>query len=249
MALLETRGLSRRFGGVPAVDGVDLAIEPREVFAVIGPNGAGKSTLLRLLSGQLTPSAGTIVFDGVDIAGRTPDQVRRHGIATVLQTPRMFDAMSTRDNVALGAMFGRTGGRLSAPDAVHAADTMLEMLGLRAKGSQPVGTLTAHEKRTVELGRALAGRPRVLLLDEVMAGLNPTELRASIAVIGGLRDDLGTTVIWVEHVMRAVAALADRVLVLNFGQRLALGTTATVMADPAVIEAYLGRRVGGRADG
>jgi ABC-type branched-subunit amino acid transport system ATPase component len=250
MAILEVRGLGKRFGGLPAVDGVDLDVEPGEVFAVIGPNGAGKSTLLKMISGMLTPSAGSVVFDGVDITGRKPHRVRHTGIAKVLQTPRVFATMSTRENAALGAMFGGTSGRRSEREALHIADEVLDMLALREKGHLPVGSLNLHEKRTLELARALAGRPRILLLDEVMAGLNPAELATYIAVVRQVRDDLGVTVVWVEHLMKAITALADRVFVLNFGRRLAQGSVDDVLSDPAVIEAYLGRGVGatGAAD-
>lgn len=248
-AILEVRGLGRRFGGLPAVDDVDLTVEAGEVFAIIGPNGAGKSTLLKMISGMLAPSAGSVIFEGVDITGRKPHRVRHTGIAKVLQTPRVFETMTVRENAALGAMFGGTEGRRTETEAVAVADEVLDLLGLSDKDHLSVGSLNLHEKRTLELARALAGRPRVLLLDEVMAGLNPSELANYIAVIRKVRDELGVTVVWVEHVMKAITALADRVFVLNFGRQLALGTTATVMADPDVITAYLGRGVGRRADG
>lgn len=249
MTILEVRSLEKRFGGLPAVHNVDLDVEAGEVFAIIGPNGAGKSTLLKMISGMLTPSAGSVVFDGVDITGRRPHRIRHTGIAQVLQTPRVFQTMTTRENAALGAMFGGTEGRRNEAEALGIADEVLDMLALGAKRDQPVGNLNLHEKRTLELARALAGRPRILLLDEVMAGLNPSELATYIAVVRRLRDELGVTVVWVEHVMKAITALADRVFVLNFGQKLALGSTSDVMTDPDVVEAYLGRGVGGNAGG
>jgi ABC-type branched-subunit amino acid transport system ATPase component len=249
VTILEVRGLEKRFGGLPAVHNVDLDVEPGEVFAIIGPNGAGKSTLLKMISGMLTPSAGSVVFDGVDITGRRPHRIRHTGIAQVLQTPRVFHTMTTRENAALGAMFGGTEGRRSEAEALDIADEVLDTLALGAKRDQPVGNLNLHEKRTLELARALAGRPRILLLDEVMAGLNPSELATYIAVVRRLRDELGVTVVWVEHVMKAITALADRVFVLNFGKKLALGSTSDVMTDPDVVEAYLGRGVGGDAGG
>jgi branched-chain amino acid transport system ATP-binding protein len=249
VTILEVRGLEKRFGGLPAVHNVDLDVEAGEVFAIIGPNGAGKSTLLKMISGMLTPSAGSVVFDGVDITGRRPHRIRHTGIAQVLQTPRVFQTMTTRENAALGAMFGGTQGRRSEGEALDIADEVLDMLVLGAKRDQPVGSLNLHEKRTLELARAVAGRPRILLLDEVMAGLNPTELATYIAVVRRLRDELGVTVVWVEHVMKAITALADRVFVLNFGKKLALGSTSNVMTDPDVVEAYLGRGVGGDAEG
>jgi branched-chain amino acid transport system ATP-binding protein len=244
VAILEVRDLSKRFGGLPAVDGVDFDVEPTEVFAIIGPNGAGKSTLLKMISGMLAPSAGSVVFDGVDITGRKPHRVRHSGIAKVLQTPRVFDTMTVRENAALGAMFGGTGGRRPEREALGVADEVLDMLGLRGRARQPVASLNLHEKRTLELARALAGRPRILLLDEVMAGLNPAELTTYIDVVRRVREDLDVTVVWVEHLMKAITALADRVFVLNFGQRLAFGDVNDVLSNPEVVEAYLGRGVG-----
>jgi ABC-type branched-subunit amino acid transport system ATPase component len=249
MPILEVHNLGKRFGGLPAVDRVDLDVEAGEVFAIIGPNGAGKSTLLKMISGMLIPSAGSVVFDGVDITGRKPHRIRHSGIAKVLQTPRVFETMTTRENAALGAMFGGTEGRRSERESLEIADEVLDMLALGTKGDLPVSSLNLHEKRTLELARAVAGRPRILLLDEVMAGLNPSELATYVAVVRKVRDELGVTVIWVEHVMKAITALADRVFVLNFGRRLALGSTSDVMTDPDVIEAYLGRGVGNDARG
>lgn len=249
MAILEVRGLSKRFGGLPAVDDIDFDVEQAEVFAVIGPNGAGKSTLLKMISGMLTPSTGSVIFDGSDITGRKPHRIRHTGIAKVLQTPRVFTSLSTRENAALGAMFGGTAGRRSEREALATADEILDLLALGSKRDTRVDSLNLHERRTLDLARALAGRPRILLLDEVMAGLNPTELHTYIDVLRGVRDQLGVTIVWVEHLMRAIAALADRVLVLDFGRRLALGSVDAVLSDPGVIEAYLGREVGRSAHG
>lgn len=249
MAILEVRDLGKRFGGLPAVDSVDFSVEPTEVFAIIGPNGAGKSTLLRMISGMLAPSAGSVLFDGVDITGRKPHRVRHSGIAKVLQTPRVFETMTVRENAALGAMFGGTGGRRSEREALGVADEVLDMLDLGERGRQAVGNLNLHQKRTLELARALAGRPRILLLDEVMAGLNPAELTTYIEVVRRVRDELNMTVVWVEHLMKAITALADRVFVLNFGQRLALGGVDDVLSNAEVIEAYLGRGMGRDAAG
>ncbi|CAN5769879.1 ABC transporter ATP-binding protein [soil metagenome] len=246
MAILQVRGLSKRFGGLPAVDAVDFDVERAEVFAVIGPNGAGKSTLLKMISGMLTPSAGSVVFDGVDITGRKPHRIRQTGVAKVLQTPRVFATMTIRENAALGAMFGGTVGRRTERAALTIADEILERLALGPKRDLAVNSLNLHERRTLELARALAGRPELLLLDEVMAGLNPSELATYIEVIRGVRDELDVTIVWVEHLMKAIAALADRVFVLNFGQQLAQGPVDDVLADPDVVTAYLGR-AGGRS--
>jgi len=250
VTILTVRGLDKHFGGLPAVDGVDLDVEEGQVFAIIGPNGAGKSTLLKCVSGMLRPTAcDGIVFDGTDLVGLKPHQVRHAGVAKVLQTPRVFGSMNVTENAALGAIFGRGDRRPSESEAVAEAGGLFETLGLAGKGGMEASQLTLHEKRLLELARALAGRPRLLLLDEVMAGLNPSELRSFVELIRRVRDELGLTIVWVEHVMRAIRALADHVFVLNFGRRLAEGSPDEVMRDPAVVEAYLGRHGSEHAQG
>jgi ABC-type branched-subunit amino acid transport system ATPase component len=246
MAVLELVGVEKRFGGLPAVDGVSLTVDEGEIVALVGPNGAGKSTLLRTVVGLERPTAGTVQFLGDAISGRAPHRTRRAGIAMVLQTPRAFAGMSVRENVAVGAMFGAVGGRVAEAEALARADEALGFVGLAERGGDDVGTLNLHQQRFLELARALAGRPRLLLLDEVMAGLNDTELRASIDIVRTARDELGVTVIWVEHVMRAVMSLADRVVVLHFGRVLVDGPPEVVMRHPEVVAAYLG--TAGEAD-
>jgi ABC-type branched-subunit amino acid transport system ATPase component len=242
MAILQVRGLGKRFGGLPAVDGVDFDVQPGQVFAIIGPNGAGKSTLLKMISGMLTPTTcdGILLHGKTDLAGLRPHQVRHHWVAKVLQTPRVFDTMSVIENVALGAIFG-SNSRRKEPEALRIAAEQLELLGMADKADGDVGQLNLHQKRTLELARALAGRPQLLLLDEVMAGLTPGELDSYIDVVRKVRDELGVTVVWVEHVMKAINALADHIFVLDFGRELAQGRPEDVMRDQAVIEAYLGR--------
>jgi ABC-type branched-subunit amino acid transport system ATPase component len=237
--ILELDNLQKRFGGLPAIDGVTLTVDAGEIVALVGPNGAGKSTLLRTVSGLESATAGTIRFDGGDITRLPAHRKRQTGIAMVLQTPRVFGNLTVRENVALGALFGRSGGQ-SEVDAFDRADEMLEFVGLGGRGDDGVDTLNLHEQRFLELARALAGRPTLLLLDEVMAGLNDTELHASIEIVRTARDRLGVTVIWVEHVMEAVMRLAERVVVLNFGQVLVDGTPDVAMRDPDVVAAYLG---------
>ena len=248
MAILELVDVVKRFGGLPAVDGLSLAVDEGEIVALVGPNGAGKTTLLRTLIGLESPTAGTIRFMGADVSRMPAHRVRRKGMAMVLQTPRAFAGMTVRENVALGALFG-SAGRVAEPEALRRADEALGFVGLSARGDDDVGVLTLHQQRFLELARAFAGRPRLLLLDEVMAGLNDTELRASIDIVRTARDELGVTVIWVEHVMKAVMSLAERVVVLNFGQLLVDGTPQVAMRDPDVVTAYLGTEGPGDAGG
>jgi ABC-type branched-subunit amino acid transport system ATPase component len=240
--ILELVDVEKRFGGLPAVDGVSLEVDEGEIVALVGPNGAGKTTLLRLVIGLDSPTAGTIRFLGRDVARMPPHRIRQSGVSIALQTPRTFAGMTVRENAALGALFGSAGGRVSEDEAIERADEALGFVGLRARSDQRVGSLNLHEQRFLELARALAGRPRLLLLDEVMAGLNDTELRSSIDIVRTARDTLGVTVIWVEHVMKAVMSLAERVVVLNFGRVLVDGPPEDAMRDPEVVAAYLGVR-------
>jgi branched-chain amino acid transport system ATP-binding protein len=249
VAILSGRGLEKHFGGLPAVNGVAFDVDEGEILGIIGPNGAGKSTLLKMVSGLHKPSAGTVQFAGTDITGLKPHEIRRAGVAKVLQTPRVFESMTVLENAAVGAMFGMSDGRLAGPEARDIAEGMLERLGLGDKVHLPVTSLTLTEKKTLQMAMALAGRPQVVLLDEVMAGLNPTELTAHIEAVRTVRDQLGVTIVWVEHVMKAITALASRLLVLNFGEIIAEGTPAEVMRNQDVIEAYLGRGASADADG
>ena len=242
MPILELDGVQKHFGGLPAVDGVTMRVDDGEILALVGPNGAGKSTLLKAISGLDPPTAGSIRLKGADLTRLTPHRARQAGIAMVLQTPRPFAGMTVRENVVVGALFGSGDGRLDEATAFDRAEEALGFVHLAGRGDQDVGTLNLHEQRFLELARALAGRPQLLLLDEVMAGLNDTELHASIEIVRTARDVLGVTVIWVEHVMKAVLSLAERIVVLNFGRLLADGAPHEVMRDPAVVTAYLGAR-------
>jgi ABC-type branched-subunit amino acid transport system ATPase component len=240
VAILELHGVGKRFGGLPAVEDVTFEVDEGEIVALVGPNGAGKSTLLKSIGGMHAPTAGTIRFDGTDITGHTAHRARHAGVAMVLQTPRPFETMTVGENVIVGAMFGDD--RTRAVDAVRRADEMLEFVGLAQRRDEPVGNLNLHEKRFLEIARQLAGRPRLILLDEIMAGLNDSELEGSIQMVRRARADLGVTVIWVEHVMKAVMNLAERILVLNFGELIADGAPRDVMRLPSVVTAYLGER-------
>jgi ABC-type branched-subunit amino acid transport system ATPase component len=238
---LELIDVAKHFGGLPAVDGVDLRVDEGEILALVGPNGAGKSTLLRTVSGLGPPSRGRIRSFGVDLTALPRHRIRRAGVSMVQQTPRMFESMTTRANVVVGAMFG-SGSGLSESEAVARAEEALDFVGLSRRADDAVASLNLHQQRFLELARALASRPRLLLVDEVMAGLNDAELHSSIDIVRTARDKLGLTVVWVEHVMKAVMSLADRIAVLDFGRILAEGEPRDVMRDPAVVKAYLGRR-------
>ncbi len=240
MTILELVDVEKHFGGLPAVDRVSFGVQEGEILALVGPNGAGKSTLLKAISGMQPPTRGSVKFQRQEIAGLKAHSVRQKGISMVLQTPRVFESMTVQENVVVGATFGAVGHRPSTQAARQRAEEALGFVGLGDFAEAEVGVLNLHQQRFLELARALAGRPKMLLLDEVMAGLNDTELQASIDIVRTARDQLGVTVIWVEHVMKAVMSLAERVVVLDLGQLLADGEPTEVMSDPAVVTAYLG---------
>ncbi len=218
-----------------------FGIDDGEIVAVVGPNGAGKSTLLKIIGGLQRPTSGSVSLDGASVGGLAAHRVRRKGIAMVLQTPLSFGSLTVLENAVLGAMFGTGQGVVSEREATRRALESLSFVGLEARAGQPVKSLNLHQQRFLELAKALAGQPRLLLLDEVMAGLNETELAASVEIVRRVRDELGTTILWVEHVMSAVIQLAERAIVLNFGEILTEGVPKAVMRHPDVIDAYLGQ--------
>ena len=239
--LLEVDAVTKRFGGLPAVDGVTFGIDDGEIVAVVGPNGAGKSTLLKIIVGLERPTHGAVRLHGARVDGLIAHQVRRKGIAMAMQRPLPFASMTVLENAVLGAMFGVGHGIVGEREARRRASESLAFVGLEERTDQPVSSLNLHQQRFLELAKALAGRPQVLLLDEVMAGLNETELAASVEIVRNVRDKLGTTILWVEHVMSAVIKLAERAIVLNFGEVLAEGAPEVVMRDPKVVDASLGQ--------
>ncbi|MEJ7931123.1 branched-chain amino acid ABC transporter ATP-binding protein/permease [Ramlibacter sp. AN1015] len=235
--LLEVSGLSKAFRGVQALDGVTLEVRRGEILGLLGPNGSGKSTFINVVSGHFAPTAGEVKFEGRSLAGLDAHQIARSGIARTYQIPRPFAHMTVLQNVALVAHFGSAG--LTREQAEHEAWTWLEFTGLKDKAHALPDDINLHQRKFLELARALAARPRLVLLDEVLSGLTPGEINEAIELIRRIRDQ-GSTIVFVEHVMRAVMALADRVAVFNHGKLLAIGDKQAVMTDPEVVKAYLG---------
>ena len=236
-ALLHVEGLTRRFGGLTAVDALSFSIEPGEVVGLLGPNGSGKTTVLNLLSGALRADTGRIAFKGQEIGGRAVHTIARLGVARTFQLVRPLASLSCHDNVLTGLAFGRSRAWGAAAQAT--ADTLLERVGLgRARDTLPA-ELTYIDQKRLELARALALQPELLLLDEWLAGLNPTELEEGIALIRSLSGQ-GITILLVEHVMDAIRSLCGRLLVMNTGRLIASGPPQQVLADPEVVRAYLG---------
>jgi branched-chain amino acid transport system ATP-binding protein len=234
--LLDIEGVTKRFRGLVAVDAVSFRVAPGEIFAVIGPNGAGKTTLFNMIAGVFPPDQGTIRFAGERSEGVTPDEACRRGIGRTFQIVRPFPALTVEDNVIVGAL-------LRTPDVAAArlaADAVLRRLDLHGKRQQTASSLTLPDRKRLEVARALATQPKLLLLDETMAGLRPTETDRMVAILRELNHETGLTILLIEHVMRAVMALATRILVLHHGAAIAEGTPADVVRNPAVLSSYLG---------
>jgi branched-chain amino acid transport system ATP-binding protein len=238
--LLATRALSKSFGGLRAVDAIDLELAQGEILGVIGPNGAGKTTLFSLIAGSLPPTSGEVFLSGFRVSGYPAHRIVRAGIVRTHQIVRPFPNLSVAENVAVAAIHGPE--RAGDPRA-RAAD-VLEFVGLADRAAGPPGSLTLAGRKRLELARALATAPRVLMLDEVVAGLNPAEAMKLSALIRRIRDERGISVIMIEHVMPAVMSLSDRVAVLDHGKEIAQGKPEEVVANPLVVEAYLGKAHG-----
>jgi branched-chain amino acid transport system ATP-binding protein len=239
--MLEVRGIAKRFGGLLAIADVSLDVAAGSIVALIGPNGAGKTTLFAVISGFLAADAGTVRFAGTALSGLKPHEICALGLVRTFQIVQPFAGLSVRENIAVGAHLHSEARRAALAEAERVA----ERVGLGARLDQPAATLTVAGRKRLELARALATRPRMLLLDEVMAGLNPTEIDAIVAIIRRIRDD-GVTVLLIEHVMQAVMSLSDHAYVLNNGRIIAAGSPEAITRDPAVIEAYLGHGAAAR---
>jgi branched-chain amino acid transport system ATP-binding protein len=233
--LLSVDAVSKRFRGLQAIDAVSLRIAPGALHAIIGPNGAGKTTLFNMIAGEVAPDQGAIAFAGARIDGLAPDRICRHGIARTFQLVRPFPALSVEDNVIIGALLRHAG----VAQARALAHETLRRLDLFDKRAQRAAALTLPDRKRLEVARALATAPKLLLLDEVMAGLRPTETDRMIAILRAL-NQTGLTILLIEHVMRAVMALATGVLVLHHGAAIAQGPPQAIVRDPAVVRSYLG---------
>ncbi len=244
--VLETRALGRRFGGLRAVSDVSFAVPAGQVLGVIGPNGAGKSTFINLVTGHIKPTSGQVLIDGVDMTGARPWAIAKARVARTFQVVKPFRGMTVRENVAVGTLYGSRGTPIMAK-ALHEADAVLDRVGIGHLGDRAPGELSVADARRLEFAKALALQPRLLLLDEVMAGLRPNEIEPSLELIRSLQAD-GLTIIVVEHVMKAILAVSDKVMVLHQGQVLTAGDPRTVLSDPRVIEAYLGHRYAKRRE-
>jgi len=242
--VLEVQALTKHFGGAVALSDVSFSAAAGEIIGLIGPNGAGKTTLLNVLSGVVKPTSGRVFFAGRDLSGLKTNAIARLGIARTLQTPRSFPRMTVLENVLVGALFGAPHDAQRVPRSAAAAsrhaEAMLDLVGLRSRGDSPMANLNLQERKLVEIARALAMSPALVLIDEAMSGLNPTEIESSMHLIRRVREQTGVTIIWVEHVVKAIMQVVERVIVLNFGEVIATGTPAEIVRNDAVIEAYLG---------
>lgn len=243
MRILEGKRLTRFFGGVQAVKDLDFSIEEGEILGLIGPNGAGKTTLFNLVAGVFRPQAGTIRFFGEEIQGLKPFEICHRGIGRTFQIVKPFDSLTVLENALIGARFGKSSQVLDRFDPAPIALEAVEFVGLIREKDVLCDNLNIGDKKRVELARVLATRPKLVLLDEVMAGLNPVETDRVMSLVRNMRDEKGITIFTIEHVMKAVMEVSDRVIVMHHGEKIAEGSPEMVAKDQGVIEAYLGERI------
>ena len=236
--ILQVEGVGKRFGGLQALADVTFDLPEGQILGLIGPNGAGKTTLFNCISGVYEPSDGRVTFRGEDVTGSKPYLMAHRGMARTHQIVRPLNELTVRENVIVGACFGRENHRL--PTAGDIADEVLEFVRLADRSDQLAGSLNVGQKKRLEMARALAARPYLLLLDEVLAGLNPSEIAMMVDIVKKIRDERGVTIIMIEHVMHAIMNVSDRLLVLDYGRQIAEGTPEEVANNEKVIEAYLG---------
>ena len=237
MPMLEATGVSKAFGGLAAVSQVDFFVDKGEILGLIGPNGAGKTTLFNLISGAIQMDTGKVLFDGIQISGKKPDQICRLGLGRSFQAAKNFAGMPVQQNVLMGALFGKKGR--TAAEASKIVDEVLDFVGLAEVRNKMVPDIPLASQKRLEVARALATRPKLVMLDEMMAGLNPTEVLEAMALVTKIRDS-GITVIMIEHVMRAIMSICDRIIVLHHGAKIAEGTPQEISTSKTVIEVYLG---------
>lgn len=241
MAILEAQAVTKRFGGLAAVSGVSFALGDGEILGLIGPNGSGKTTLVNVITGALSYSGGEARFRGDSIRGLPSYEIGRRGVSRTFQVVKPFRSLTVLENVMVGALFGARGGARALSAARRQAEEVLDFVALAHRAQAPAEGLNVPERKRMELARALAMRPTVLFLDEVMAGLNPSEIDAAVALIRRIRDR-GVSLVVIEHVMKAIRDLSDRILVLFHGEKLTEGPPREVLNNPEVVAAYLGRR-------
>ena len=245
MSLLRLENITKRFGGLVAVDDVSLEIEEGELIAIVGPNGAGKTTLFNIISGVFLPEEGRVFFQDKDITELPAYKRAPLGLGRTFQIPRPFSSASVRENVAIGAMFGTLAGKVTVDESLKIADHYIDLVGLQDHRNKAAGTLTPVEKKLMEIARALAMKPKLLLMDEAMAGMNPKDIDEMVQFLLRLKEEEKMSIIaMVEHIMRAVAGLAERVMVMHQGAKFVDAPTKEALSDPKVVEVYLGHSKG-----